>query len=226
MIEAVLFDLDNTLTDTYSIKIQCIKKALKKMIKAGLNMPFECAFNLIMKIYKKSDYESSNIFQDFLTQALGKIDYKILSAGIVEYRKIRFKHVKPYPEIKDVLKKLKKDNGLILGILSDSPRIKAWIRIMSLGLSEYFDLVLTYEDVKSKKPSRRGFIKAAKMLGIAPGKILFVGDIPHKDIIGAKNAGMRTALAKYGQFLPDSVKPDYVLNSPGDLLKIIKAQKR
>jgi len=226
MIKAILFDLDNTLTDTYSIKIKCIKQSLKKMIKAGLNMNLNQAFDSLMKIYKKSDYENSEILQDFLTAYTGKIDYKILSAGIVEYRKIRYKYVKPYPEMRNTLEILQKEKNLILGILTDSPKIKAWIRLTSINLADLFDLVLTIDDTESKKPDLKGFKKAISILKLKPQEILFVGDIPDKDIKGAKSAGMKTALAKYGQFLPDSITPDYILNSPKDLIKIIKAEKK
>ena len=225
MIKAVLFDLDNTLTDTHSIKTRCIKESINKMIIAGLDMPFDKAFDLIMKIYRKSEYESSNIFQDFLLKATGKIDYKILSAGVVEYRRIRFKYVKPYNGVEKMLKILRKNDDLILGILTDSPKTKAWIRLTSIKLVDYFDLVLTYDDIRCKKPNKKGFLKAVKMLKLKPEEILFVGDIPHKDVLGAKNAGLKTALAKYGQFLPDSVAPDYVLKTPMDLVKIINARK-
>ena len=226
MIKAILFDLDNTLTDTRLIKINCIKHSLKEMIKSGLEMEFDDAFSSLMKIYKKSDYENDLIFQDFLLKELGCIDYKILSAGIVEYRKIRYKYVKAYPGIKETLGALRKNEDLILGILTDSPKIKAWIRLTSINLVDFFDLIITYDDIKSKKPDIKGFKKAIQILKIKPEEILFVGDIPEKDIKGAKSVGMKTALAKYGQFLPDSIIPDYILNCPKDLIRIIRKEKK
>jgi putative hydrolase of the HAD superfamily len=226
MINAILFDLDNTLTDTYLIKTKCIKQSLKKMIKAGLEMDFKNAYELIMDVYKKSDYESTSIFEDFLKKAIGKIDYKILSAGIVEYRKIRYKYVKPYDKIKKMLNILRKNNNLILGILTDSPKIKAWIRLTSINLVNYFDLIITYDDVLKKKPNTKAFNKAIKLLKLKPEEILFVGDIPYKDIKAAKEVGMKTALAKYGQFIKGTEKPDYILNSPMDLIKVIKKENK
>lgn len=224
MIKAILFDLDNTLTDTRLIKIKCIKQSLKKMIKAGLDINLNAAFDLIMNIYRKSDYENTMIFQDFLIKATGKIDYKIMSAGIVEYRKIRYKYVKAYKGIKETLRKLRNNKDIILGILTDSPKLKAWIRLTSIGLVDFFDLFLTIDDTLIKKPSPEAFKKAISILKLKPEEILYVGDIPKKDIIGAKSVGMKTALAKYGQFVFDPVNADYVLNAPNDLLKIIKKE--
>jgi len=224
MIKAVLFDLDNTLADTRSRKIKCVKQSIKKMIAAGLDMGYEKAFSLIMKIYKKSDYENSTIFQDFLIESTGKIDYKILSAAIVEYRKIRYKYEKPYNGMKETLRAMRKYDNIILGILTDTSKIRAWTRLTSLGLADFFDIVLTFDDTKSKKPGINGFKKAIKILKLNPEEILYIGDIPEKDIKGAKNAGMKTALAKYGQFLPDSTAPDYVVNNPRELIKILKSE--
>ena len=49
-----------------------------------------------------------------------------------------------------------------------------------------------------------------------------VGDWPERDIIGAKNVGMKTAFAKYGDtFNTKNSGADYVLEDISDLINII-----
>lgn len=47
---------------------------------------------------------------------------------------------------------------------------------------------------KAGKPKKSGYEKAIKKLGLAPKRILFIGDQVFTDIWGANRAGMRTIL--------------------------------
>ena len=50
----------------------------------------------------------------------------------------------------------------------------------------------------------------------------FVGDSLERDVKGASRAGMKTALAKYGEVrLQKGPKPDYVLKDVSDLKRIL-----
>jgi len=220
MIKAVLFDLDNTLIDFINIKIKCIKDAINAIRNKGLNLSEEDAFSEIILIYTNINFEYSEVFQDFLKKVLGRIDYKLLSVAIVAYRKTRANYVKPFNNVKKTLEELRK-KGLKLGIITDAPKIKAWIRIASMELEDYFDFVIAFEDTNEKKPSMLPFKKALNELKISPEQVLFVGDNPERDIKGAKKAGMKTALAKYGQFLDGEETADYELTDIKDLIKII-----
>ncbi|VVB74228.1 Glyceraldehyde 3-phosphate phosphatase [Candidatus Tiddalikarchaeum anstoanum] len=220
MIRAVLFDIDNTLTDYVKIKTACVNAAIKAMIKAGLEMDSEDAYDILMKIYRKSFYESKTIFQAFLKHVNGVVDYKILGAAIVAYRQIRYFVVKPYNGVVKTLKALKK-KGIKLGVLTDTPKVKAWVRLTNLGIVDYFDCVITFEDTRHRKPNLIPFKKVVNTLHIKPCEILFVGDNPNRDIKGGKKIGMKTALAKYGQFIKGKEKADYELNKISDVLKYI-----
>ncbi|MDD4353076.1 MAG: TIGR02253 family HAD-type hydrolase [Candidatus Nanoarchaeia archaeon] len=225
MIKAVLFDLDNTLIDFVKMKLECSKESVKAMIKAGLEMDEETAYNKLLELYYETSLEDHLIFQHFLKKNTGKVDYKILSAAIVAYKKIVNGLLIPYEGVYDTLKKLK-SKGLILGVVTDARKLNAWIRLTSAGLSNYFEIVLTLGDSKYKKPHKRPFIKAARQLKLKPEEIIFVGDNPQRDIKGAKKVGMKTAFAQYGFSFKEKTnnedeKPDYILNEFNDLLKII-----
>ncbi|MFA5406309.1 MAG: HAD-IA family hydrolase [Candidatus Nanoarchaeia archaeon] len=225
MIKALLFDLDNTLLDFVKMKITCSKASVKAMIKAGLKMTEKDAYTKLMSIYAKTSYEDPVIFENFLKEFNKKIDYKILSAAIVAYRRVVNDLLIPYEGVTETLKILKR-KGLILGIVTDAPRLKAWIRLTTAGLSNYFNLIITLGDSKRRKPHKIPFQKALRELKLKPEEVLFIGDNPEKDIAGANKIGMKTVLAKYGSFIKSKSinkdeKPTYIINKFNELLRLI-----
>lgn len=220
MIKAVLFDLDNTLLDLVKVKTKCLKESVKAMRRAGLKMKADTAVKKLFNILKKTHFENDTLFQEFLREIKKPDDYKLLSAAIIAYRKTRFNYSIPYKNVPNTLKKLRR-KGLKLGVITDAPKLKAWLRLTQLGLVNCFDVIIAFDDTKRRKPSTLPFRKAIKELKFKPGEILFVGDNPYRDIRGAKKVGMIAALAEYGQFIKSRIKPDYVLKDVKDLLKII-----
>ena len=89
MIQAIIFDLDNTLLDFMSVKKKAVESAVLAMIEAGLDADLNKAQKEIFDIYDKKGYEYQEVFDDFLIDINGEIDYKILASGIVAYRKTK-----------------------------------------------------------------------------------------------------------------------------------------
>jgi len=136
MIKAVIFDLDNTLVDFMKMKRLSIEAALTAMIDAGLKMDLQSASASIDDIYKEQGIEYQQVFDLFLTKQLGRIDHKILSSGIVSYRKAREANLIPYPHVYSSLNQLLK-MGIKLGILSDAPSKEAWLRLAYLNFHHF-----------------------------------------------------------------------------------------
>ena len=59
-----------------------------------------------------------------------------------------------------------------------------------VGVADWFDEVVTADDVIHGKPAPDIFLKAAELLGVAPSKCLALEDAP-AGIIAAQNAGMQ-----------------------------------
>jgi HAD superfamily hydrolase (TIGR02253 family) len=219
MIKAIIFDLDNTLIDFMRMKMVSCNAAISAMIGAGLDIKREKAIKILFDLYDKYGLEEKTIFQKFLKKVSGKINYRILASGIVAYRNIRSGFMEPYPGADYVLLKLK-SKGIKLSILTDAPKLKAWIRLASIKLSNFFDVVVTLEDTKKTKPSPEPFKIILNKLKVNPEECLMVGDRPEKDIKGAKKLGIKTCFAKYGN-PKGKGKADYVINDIRDLLKIV-----
>lgn len=219
MIKAVLFDLDNTLIDFMKMKSMCIEAASSAMADAGLKMSKEEVEKELYKVYDKYGIEYEKVFQKFLKKAEGKVDYKILASAIISYRKVKASFLQPYPGVEKTLLKLK-EKGLKLGIVTDAPKLNAWMRLVSLGITDFFDVVIC--SGKNKKPNSLPFRKALKILKVEAEEALMVGDWPERDIRGAQKLGMKTCFAKYG-YTKGNVKSgaDHEIEKVEDLLKIV-----
>ena len=220
MIKAVVFDLDNTLIDFMSMKKISCDAAISAMIGAGLNADKDEAIKELFSLYDKYGMEDRSIFQKFLKKTTKNIDYEILASGIVAYRRVRAGFLEPYPHVAEVLLELKK-RGIKLAIVSDAPRLKAWIRLVSMKINHLFDVVITFDDTNELKPSIIPFKAAFKKLRLKPCECLMVGDRPERDIDGAKKLGMLTCFAKYGNPKAKG-NADYEINDIKELLEIVE----
>jgi len=221
MIKAVIFDLDNTLIDFMTMKRISCDAAVNAMIGAGLKINKEKATKELFLLYDKHGLEDKLIFQKFLKKVAKKIDYEILASGIVAYRRVRGGFLEPYTHVAHVLFELKR-RGIKLAIVSDAPRLKAWIRLVSMKINHLFDVVVCFEDTKELKPSTKPFKVAFKKLGVHPSECLMVGDRPERDIEGAKKLGMSTCFAKYGNLKTKSSDADYEISDIKELVEIVE----
>jgi len=224
MIKAVIFDLDNTLVDFMAMKRQAIDAAINAMIDAGLNLSQDEVKARIDAIYKERGIEFQNVFDQLLYDVFNKVDFKILSAGIISYRRAREAALVPYPHVYLTLMELLK-RGLKLAVVSDAPAREAWLRLCYLNFHHIFHAVVTFEDTGERKPKPGPFRKALELLDIKPKEALMIGDWAERDMVGAANIGMKTVFARYGDtFGTIDTHADYEINDVKDLIKIIEKE--
>ena len=96
-----------------------------------------------------------------------------------------------------------------------------------MGIEPYFKFVVGYEDTNKSKHTGLPLLLALEMLrkecpDIANSEILMVGDSIARDIVPAKQLGLKTALAKYGQRVAEeSGIADYELTDIKDLVNVL-----
>lgn len=189
-IDVVAFDLDGTLypnIEFYSRLILFVLKEHRLLIALGK----------ARDLLRSREYEGN--FYDMQAQLMAEM-LKSDPASIKEktekliYRGWEpiFKKVKLYPHVHETLKACK-DAGLKLALLSDFPLEQ---KIEYLKLKDYWDLVLCSEEVNHLKPDPAPFLKMSEHFSVPPERILYVGNSISYDIIGARGAGMKTALVK------------------------------
>jgi putative hydrolase of the HAD superfamily len=221
MIRAVLFDLDNTLTDFVKMKDGAIVAAIEAMIDMGLPLSPDAARQRIYEIYDREGIEYQNVFDQFLRGVYGEVPPAVLAAGIIGYRRARDSNLVLYPHVQSTLVALLR-RGMRLAVLSDAPSLQAWQRLHHLSLQHMFEFVITFDDTRERKPSPAPFRRALDLLGLPPRRIVMVGDWPERDMRGASALGIRTVYARYGDI--HRVGPsgaDHEIDDLAELLEIV-----
>ncbi len=207
------------------MKRAAVDAAVDAMIDAGLKTRKAEMVEKIFKVYWREGIEDQNIFDKVLSAEAGQVDYKILAAGIVGYRRAKDAAMTLYPHVNITITELLK-SGVKLGVVSDAPRLAVWLRITALGLQHYFDHVVAYEDTGERKPSPKPFMRVLDLLKVPPQRSLMIGDWAERDIAGAKKLGMKTVWAKYGnEFDTVHSGADYEIDDIYELVEIVRGIK-
>jgi putative hydrolase of the HAD superfamily len=221
MIKAVVFDMDNTLVDFMRMKNDAIVAAVHAMIDAGLDKSFEEVKAVVDAVYQDEGIEYQHVFDKVIIDLTGSVNYKILASGIIAYRRLREATLVPYKHAFATIYAIAR-KGLKLAVVSDAPRLEAWLRLCYLNLHHMFDAVVTFDDTGERKPSPLPFKRVLSLLDVEAENTIMVGDWEERDIVGAKNVGMITAFARYGDiFGVKESKADYDLPDISDLVSII-----
>ena len=69
-----------------------------------------------------------------------------------------------------------------------------------VGIAHHFRAVLDSGVLGIAKPDPRIFLLAAERVGVAPAQLVHVGDSEAADVVGARNAGLRTV--RFDGFIP------------------------
>tara|TARA_B100000614_G_scaffold71116_1_gene63220 strand:- start:1155 stop:1838 length:684 start_codon:yes stop_codon:yes gene_type:complete len=222
MIKAIIFDLDNTLLDFVKMKQFAVKASIRAMNEAGLNVDEENGYKDVMELYMTTGWENQLVFDDYLKQTTGEVSNKILAAGVVAYRRAREATLLVYPNVNKTLIELLKTQ-IRLAVVSDAPSREAWMRLYYLNLHHVFDPVLTFDDTGARKPSPKPFKLALEKMNVGPDEALMIGDWPDRDVVGAKQIGMKTIFARYGDtFGTKESGADWDVNDIHEVVGIIK----
>jgi putative hydrolase of the HAD superfamily len=126
-----------------------------------------------------------------------------------------------YPHVREVLDVLRERYPLAL--VTDAQSAYTRGELHKVGLLDYFDPIVISGDHGYRKPDRRLFQFALDGMGVAAENALYIGNDMHRDIFGAREAGMPTVMFESGQGTSaylDCV-PDYRITDFRDLLKIL-----
>ena len=97
-------------------------------------------------------------------------------------------------------------------------------RMTSADLYPYFEESFVSQELGHNKPSREYFEAAfARIPGFDPSQCIMVGDSLTGDILGGRNAGLRTVWVNPGhKTAPEDMKPDYEIEYLADLPALLE----
>jgi pyrophosphatase PpaX len=151
---------------------------------------------------------------------------EVLEAMIATYREYNLKHhdrmVTIYPGVLEAIREIKAA-GLQTGLVTSKNRQGALKGLKLVGLEALMDVLVCADEVANPKPHPEPVEKAVNLLGADPAATVYVGDSIH-DMHSGRKAGVQTAAALWGPFGRSHLEqahPDYWLETPGDLVKLM-----
>ena len=114
-----------------------------------------------------------------------------------------------------------KAKGIRTGLVSNVGGKTLAKALSKLNLSDYFDVVLSRNDIMNLKPNPEGLNLAIAKLGICKDSIILLGD-SLDDVNAARNAGIRIMIITDGENAKEDIlaaQPDHVIQSYEELLK-------
>lgn len=207
-INTILFDLDGTLLDTNEL----IQKS------------FEYTFEYFGYSFTKEEILQFN--GPPLMETFSKVNPDLAEEMVKVYRKHNHenheKYVKLFPNVKETLDVLK-ENGKKLAIVTAKMRSGVELGLQLTKIKQYFDAIVTIDDVKNPKPHPEPVLKAMSELNVEKDESIMVGDNYH-DIESGKNAGIKTvgvAWSVKGEDYLRQFKPTYMIDDMKDLIPIV-----
>jgi pyrophosphatase PpaX len=205
----VLFDFDGTVVDSGAIILASFRHATKTVLERDL-----------------SDSELLAAVGTPLREQMRLLDPERADELVDAYRQ----HNEPlhdgleaFDGILDVLGQLRR-GGRRLGIVTAKRAATVDLAFAVLPLRDYFDVVVTADDVARHKPAPDPLFVALDRLEASPEETAYVGDAPF-DVAAAKAAGVYAVAVTWGGIHSEEAlraeEPEAVVSTPRELFDVV-----
>jgi HAD superfamily hydrolase (TIGR01509 family) len=179
--QALIFDFDGLILDT-EMPDYLSWQEVYRSYGAELPMDLWCS---IVGGDAESDFEPHEYLESVLQSTVDREQIW------VSRRKSYLENLENLPILPGVQQLLDeaKSQGLKLAVASSSPDNWVTGHLTRLGLVEYFDAIVTADDVDVIKPDPALFLLTAERLGVKPDQVIVLEDSGN-GVKGAKRAGM------------------------------------
>ena len=163
MVKLVIVDLDGTLVDTKDVNYYAYKEALKFY-----------GFEIEYKYY--CNFCNGRHYLEFLPQ-LTTHDRNILNKIHDSKKKIYKKYLNKArlnTSLVNIVKLLSKECKT--AVVTTASKENCYELLEHFGLNDFFDLIITREDVHASKPNPEGFLKAMKYFDVYPEETVIFED--------------------------------------------------
>jgi HAD superfamily hydrolase (TIGR01662 family) len=230
--EAILFDLDSTLTDTQSYPLRASEWLLGKYSDAPDDIMSSYVMELVRnyRLELKEIAESGNyrppvrVVKDAIRTTLVNLELShtehLLEEASQLFRRYHLELSEKMPGVDSLLESLQSFD-IKMGIVTNSFEGHAVKILKGLDLDRFFYVVVDGREIRAFKPKSAPFEYALDKLGAKPENSAMIGDEFFNDMVGAKAIGLSTVwinhrkqsidemLEKYGQ----STAPNLIVDS-------------
>jgi HAD superfamily hydrolase (TIGR01549 family) len=170
--KAILFDFDGTLLDSFPAHYEAFKVTLAH-------------FNIEVTPEQYKQTYSPNWFAVY--EAFGIPQEKYEEADTIWLTEARNHEPQLFPQARPLLESL--TNKFKLGLVTSGSRARVLRDLTSTGVRDFFQVIITGDDISKPKPDPEGLFLALDRLGLPPEQALFVGDA-REDYLMAQAAGV------------------------------------
>lgn len=208
--QAVVFDLDGTLADTFSTVLRIFNRVM--LDRTGRHWRLD-------ELLPYFGPPESVMFQRMFPAA------EIHEPMIADYFRLSREdghEIKAFDGIGELVSELK-SYGVKLGVFSAANAEAARIRVGHAGLLDYFDEVIGGDSVTNSKPHPDGLLHLMDKFSVEPSAMVYVGDMV-ADVETGRAAGAMTVAVTWGAAKRDALsaaKPDHLIDDPRMLKSII-----
>lgn len=214
MVNAVIFDWDGTLANTKKAVLYSFQEVLRK---SGCVVPNEAIEKWIgvgtKKTFEKVLEDCNIKFDELMLEKLSNEKISI-QLGLTNT-------VTLFDGVKDLLEELYGKIKIALATMSSKKVVNKLLS--EKGIKNYFDVILSVDDVDSPKPDPEVFLVSAKKLGVTPKDCVVVEDSVF-GVQAAKVAGMKCIAVSSGAYNSEELqkeKADLVISSLKEKDKIL-----
>ncbi|GFI17743.1 MAG: HAD family phosphatase [Lachnospiraceae bacterium] len=195
MIHTIVFDMDGVLINTEALLL----KIWKEVAKENDIKDIESTLKLCIGI---TNNETEAVFARIYGKDFPYQKYKA-AASEMYCAQIQKDGLPVKPGVYELFGFLK-ENGWQIGLASSTREAVVRSEMESIGLLDYFHVVVCGDMVPRSKPNPDIYLKACELLNVSPGCCYAVEDSPN-GIRAASEAGMKSIM------VPDLIEPDLEL---------------
>ncbi len=183
--KAFLFDLNGTMIDDMDYHVKAWYHLLNNDLKAGLSWP-----QVKEQMYGKNSEVLDRIFgkDAFTAEQVTELSFEKER----RYQQSYLPHLALLPGLHKFMDKAV-GQGIAMAIGSAAIPFNIDFVLDNLQIRQYFNTIVSADDVAISKPDPETYLKAAELLGLAPGECMVFEDAP-KGVEAALNAGMKAVV--------------------------------
>ncbi|MCQ2547368.1 MAG: HAD family hydrolase [Clostridia bacterium] len=215
MIDTLVFDFDGTLMDTNSVIIESWQHTYRTFTGHEGDMDY-----ILNTFGEPLETSMENAFPDVPVDESVKV-----------YRTWHREHfwdmIELFPGVEEMLKEAKA-RGYKVGIATSRVEVTLYQGLEKYGLMDYFDEIITAEEVENHKPDPECILKVLDKLQSPPENAAMIGD-SKLDMMCAHNAGTKAILVGWSLSLkgkdiddfPAEEAPDSIIENAMDIFDVI-----
>ena len=200
-LDAVFFDIDDTLFPTTAFASSARRNAVHAMVRAGLDAREETVLRELEEVIAEFSSNYEHHFDKLLTRlgpdtVRGRNTALIVAAGVTAYHDTKFHTIAPFADVPSLLADLKAA-GVLVGIVTHGLAVKQAEKLWRLGIVDSLDprAIFISDLVGINKPNPKLYAHALQTLDLDPARVMYVGDNPENDIAPPQTLGMPTVWA-------------------------------